>query len=234
MNLVTPYAKLTAFTHQHTGGTGSTGLSQFTPTHGIALLQKIEWCARISHRSEDKQTSDSWNRFLTAVVLEHGDWSVTEHASVTVDFLVDRGITHEIVRHRLMSFTQESTRFVNYEKKMVPSFVMPFESSSQESIRTWTSHIMDSEQSYRDLIKDKHAPQIARSVFPNALASRIIVTANLRSWRHFLIMRTTRESHPQMREVTIPLLAQFQECIPLLFADITPDDKQSEAIKKAR
>lgn len=234
MNLVTPYAKLTAFTHQHTGGTGSTGLSQFTPTHGIALLQKIEWCARISHRSEDKQTSDSWNRFLTAAVLEHGDWSVTEHASVTVDFLVDRGITHEIVRHRLMSFTQESTRFVNYEKKMPASFIDPFQDNTRLIDDGWDNAIITSENAYRNLVANKTSPQIARSVLPNALASRIIVTANLRSWRHFLIMRTTRESHPQMREVTIPLLAQFQECIPLLFADITPNDKQSEAIKKAR
>ena len=232
MNLVTPYAKLTTFTHQHTGGAGTTGLGEFTPTHGIALLQKIEWCARISHRSEDKQTSDSWNRFLTAVVLEHGDWSVTEHASATVDFLVDRGITHELVRHRLMSFTQESTRFVNYEKKMPPSFIKPEMTKPQEMC--WNSAILECEGMYRQMLGLGSTPQIARSVFPNALSSRIIVTANLRSWRHFLIMRTTRESHPQMREVTIPLLTQFQKCIPLLFTDITPNDKQSEAIRKAR
>jgi thymidylate synthase (FAD) len=78
------------------------------------------------------------------------------------------------------------------------------------------------------------APQIARSVFPNALASRIIITGNLRNWRHFLIMRTTKEAHPQMREVTIPLLAQFQERIPILFEDIQPMSKQSEAIRSGR
>ncbi len=93
---------------------------------GIALLRRIEWCARISHRSEEAQTADSWQRIIKAIVLEHGDWSVVEHASVSVDMLVDRGITHELVRHRLFSFTQESTRFVNYEKKMEPSFISPF------------------------------------------------------------------------------------------------------------
>src|SRR5438105_1601199 len=92
---------------------------------GVALLKKIEWCSRISHRSEEAQMSDSWDRFIRAVVLGHGDWSVVEHAVATVYMLVDRGITHEIVRHRLFSFTQESTRFVNYEKKMPASFVDP-------------------------------------------------------------------------------------------------------------
>ena len=84
---------------------------------GIELLQKIEWAGRISHRSEDAQSADSWQRFVSAVVLGHGDWSIVEHATATVDCYVDRGITHEIVRHRLFAFTQESTRFVNYEKK---------------------------------------------------------------------------------------------------------------------
>src|ERR1041385_8556484 len=102
MIIVEPYAKL---------------LDIDTPEMGIALLKKIEWCGRISHRSEDAQTETSWDRFIRAVVLQHGDWSIVEHASATVDMLVDRGITHEIVRHRLFAFTQESTRFVNYEKK---------------------------------------------------------------------------------------------------------------------
>src|SRR5437879_13439332 len=83
---------------------------------GIASLQFIEQMARISHRSEDRQTNDSYERFITAIVLEHGDWSVVEHAYATVIFRVDRGVTHELVRHRLFSFTQESTRFVNGRK----------------------------------------------------------------------------------------------------------------------
>jgi thymidylate synthase (FAD) len=209
---------------------------------GIALLRKIEFCARISHRSEEAQTLDSWERLIQFVVMQHGDWSVVEHASVTVDMLVDRGITHEIVRHRLFSFTQESTRFVNYEKKMPPSFISPFEfythdtySFEEESnLRRWMESIDKAEESYILLIKSGISPQIARSVFPNALASRIIVTGNLRNWRHLFIMRTTKESHPQMRQVTIPLLREFQSKIPLLFDDIEPLAKQSEGMKRAR
>lgn len=202
---------------------------------GIQLLKKIEWCGRISHRSEDAQSDTSWERFIPAVVIGHGDWSIVEHASVTVDFLVDRGITHEIVRHRVASYTQESTRFVNYEKKMPAAFIAPIGLEvSSSSYLSWITGIKESERQYKNMIATGCAPQIARSVFPNALASRLIMTCNLRNWRHFLMMRTTKEAHPQMREVTIPLLAEFQAKIPLLFDDIEPLAKQSAGIAKAR
>lgn len=166
-------------------------------------------------------------------MIGHGDWSIVEHASATVDFLVDRGITHEIVRHRLFSFTQESTRFVNYEKKMPPNFIMP-EAITDNLQDIWRQAITNCENVYRGLINSGVTPQIARSVFPNALASRLIVTGNLRNWRHFFIMRTTKEAHPQMREVTIPLLEEFKAKIPILFDDIEPLAKQSEGMKKGR
>lgn len=227
MNIIKPYARLVSF------DSTTNEMIPIIPIVGKAALKKIEWCGRISHRSEDKQTEDSYLRFIKAVVIEHGDWSIVEHASATVDFYVDRGITHELVRHRLFSFTQESTRFVNYQKKMPPSFVKP-EFKTQAEEYHWNYAIQEAEERYQFLIEKGESPQIARSVFPNALASRIIITGNLRNWRHFLIMRTTRESHPQMREVTIPLLAQFKEVFPILFDDIIPMDKQSEAIKKGR
>ncbi len=217
MNIVKPYATL---------------MDVPTREIGIKLLQKIEWCGRISHRSEEAQTPESWDRFIRAVVLGHGDWSIVEHVSATVDFLVDRGITHELVRHRLFSFTQESTRFVNYEKKMPASFVMPELNEAQRC--SWERNISEAEMSYKEMISQGCAPQIARSVFPNALASRIIITGNLRNWRHFLLMRTTKEAHPQMRQVTIPLLSEFKQRIPILFEDIEPMAKQSDAIRSGR
>lgn len=219
MNIVQPYAKL---------------MDVLSLEDGVRLLKKIEWCGRISHRSEETQTKDSWQRFIETVVLGHGDWSIVEHASATVDALVDRGITHEWVRHRLFSYTQESTRFVNYEKKMPPAFIIPFSEGANAADGPWCKAIMQAEESYRALLEDGHPPQIARSVFPNALASRIIITGNLRNWRHFFIMRTTKESHPQMRQVTIPLLAEFRAKIPILFDDIVPMAKQSESMKRMR
>ncbi|MGC2450531.1 MAG: FAD-dependent thymidylate synthase, partial [Candidatus Sulfotelmatobacter sp.] len=91
-----------------------------------------------------------------------------------------------------------------------------------------------SEQMYRGLLSKGWRPQEARSVFPNALASRLITTGNLRNWRHFFIMRTTAEAHPQMRQVTIPLLTEFKKYFPLLFDDIEPMSKQSESMRRAR
>lgn len=230
MNIVKPYARMMDVPDREAG---------------IALLRKIEWCGRISHRSEEAQTQDSWEKFLRVVVIQHGDWSIVEHASVSVDCYVDRGITHELVRHRLFSFTQESTRFVNYEKKMPAAFIKPELSTdaprapngepvalSQDQL--WSHAIDSAESMYRRLIASGCSPQIARSVFPNALASRIIITGNLRNWRHFFIMRTTIEAHPQMKDVTIPLLDEFKEKIPILFDDIEPRSKQSESMKKGR
>lgn len=228
MKIVEPYAKI---------------LDCLDKSDGIQLLRKIEFAARISHASEEQQTTDSWDRFLRAVVIGHGDWSVVEHASVSVDFKVDRGITHELVRHRLFSFTQSSTRFINYAKKMEPEFVRPEFAQKPDALGiaiepnstdAWDFAVNVCEDSYRKILAAGFTPQIARSVFPNALASRILITGNLRNWRHFLIMRTTRESHPQMRQVTIPLLEQFKERIPILFEDIEPMAKQSEAIRSGR
>ena len=221
MKIVEPYAKLVALN----GRPPSTEAA-------VEALRWVEWCGRISHRSEEAQTENSWERFIRAVVLDHGDWSIVEHVTATVDFLVDRGITHEIVRHRLFSFTQESTRFVNYEKKMLPSFIEP--DMNAEAKHYWKVGIEQCEFAYKMMLGNGSAPQIARSVFPNALASRLIVTGNLRNWRHFFIMRTTKEAHPQMRQVTIPLLEEFKKCIPILFEDIEPMEKQSIGMKKGR
>lgn len=233
MQIVTPYARLVG---------PLLPTDEFTLADGINLLRRIEFCGRISHRSEEAQTPDSWKRFIESVVLSHGDWSIVEHASVTIDMVVDRGITHEWVRHRLCAFTQESTRFVNYEKKMPPSFIDPIAEDDQlrgyedgHSARVWWHRaITAAEDSYRALIKLGLPPQIARSVFPNALASRIVTTTNLRNLRHMMIMRTTKEAHPQMRQVTIPLLAELKAKIPILFQDIEPMAKQSESMKKGR
>lgn len=239
--------------------------------HGLDIeaMKKIEWCARISHRSEEAGTADSWKRFINEVVIKHGDWSVVEHVTATVDSITDRGITHESVRHRLFSFTQESTRFVNYEKKMPPAFIYPqveieclnclgrhplnhYVGNGRESVwyhpdstapspdddckydPDWLDAIACCEDKYKKLLAKKWRPQEARSVFPNALASRIVTTGNLRNWRHYFIMRSTLEAHPQMRQITIPLLAEFKETFPILFDDIEPNMKQSESMKRAR
>jgi len=204
-----------------------------SPQEGIRQLMFIEEMARISHRSEDLQGEDTWRRFIKFVVCDKGDWSVVEHAHSTVKFRVDRGITHELVRHRLFSFTQESTRFVNYKKKGIVEFICPNGLDSFQRM-VWGSQIAKAEEVYMQMLESGASPQIARSVLPNALASTIAVTGNLRNWRHLFLMRTTSESHPDMKKVMIPLLAEFKNRIPLLYDDIIPNRKQSEALSDPR
>ena len=232
MKIIKSYAKMINFVGDN-----------FYLSDGIRLLRHCEAAARISHRSEDKMTENSYDRLLRFIVLEHGDFSVIEHASVTVEAVVDRGITHEWVRHRLGAYTQESTRFVNYNKKMEPSFIRPSISNDggQGGLgcdfvggRSWDEIIEKMENMYKHLVSCGVSPQLARSVLPNALASKIWITYNLRMWRHFFLMRTSKETHPQFREVTIPLLKEFKDKIPILYADIVPESKQSNNMRMMR
>ena len=207
-----------------------------TYAEGVKALQFIEWMARISHHMEDKQTDSTWERFIKSVILEHGDWSVAEHSSATVIFRVDRGITHELVRHRLFSYTQESTRFVNGRKSYPEGleFIEPIELPAGFPAVRFDSSCFAAEQAYFSLLDVKVRPQEARAVLPNALASTIAMTGNFRSWRHLFLMRTTRESHPDMRRVAVPLLTVFKERVPLIYDDIEPEARQIDNLKKAK
>lgn len=207
-----------------------TGLNR---TDGIRMLRFIEQQARISHRSEEQQTYDSWERFIPAVVIQHGDWSVTEHASITATLRVDRGVTHELVRHRLFAFTQESTRFVRNAGEI--EFIKPFEIiTDSDSFFVWRAAITNAANDYHELLKVRTRPQEARSILPNALAATIAVTGNLRNWRHFFLMRTSKETHPDFKRITVPMLAEFQKVVPLLYDDITPEQRQVENLRKPR
>lgn len=204
------------------------------PMAGVEKLRMVEFYARLSHRSEDMQTQDSWKRFLELVLIKKGDWSVAEHEKATVIFRVDRGVTHEIVRHRLFSFTQESTRFVNYGKREI-EFVEPvFSPGFDAAPLKWQADMRDAEVDYLELLSAGQPPQMARSVLPNATASSIAMTGNLRSWRHFFIMRTTLETHPDLKRVSIPLLEEFKRRIPLLYDDLEPNQKQSISMSRPK
>lgn len=205
--------------------------SQLTREDGVKMLQFIEAQARISHRSENGMKEDSWERFIEAVVLKHGDWSVVEHCSITATIRTDRGVTHELVRHRLFSFTQESTRFVRYNDEL--EFIYP-ENAPEGCFANWDLTVQKCEETYHELLKAGWRPQEARSVLPNSLAATISVTGNLRNWRLFFLMRTSRETHPDFKRVTIPMLAEFQRIIPILYDDIKPDQRQVDNLRLPR
>jgi thymidylate synthase (FAD) len=192
---------------------------------GQAILKKIEYCARVSHKSEDRITETSAAPFVKKII-ELGDESVLEHVSITVKFICDRGVSHELVRHRLASFTQESTRYCNYSKDgyghEITVIQPPFGTDILGIARAeaWRHEMKAAEKAYFQLLEAGAKPEEARSVLPNSLKTEVIMTANLREWRHVLSLRADRRAHPQMRELMIPLLYELQEKIPVVFDDI--------------
>lgn len=194
-----------------------------TPFKGEEILKHIEKAGRTAYKSEDKITTDSSSKF-TNMLISRGHLSVIEHYNITVRVICDRGVTHEIVRHRLASYTQESTRYCNYSKGKFGNeltIIKPcFWDEKDEKYQIWKQTILFIEESYKKLIEKGAAPQEARSILPNSLKTEIVMTMNLREWRHFFELRTSDGAHPQMREIAIPLLKEFQTKIPIIFDDI--------------
>lgn len=192
---------------------------------GQAILHDIERCGRVCYKSEDKITETSAQAFV-GNIIKRGHEAVLEHASVTVKFTVDRGVSHEIVRHRLAAYCQESTRYCNYSKDGFGgqvTFIQPnFLDRGTRGWELWVLACEQAEKAYFDLLNWGCSPQEARAVLPNSLKTEVVMTANLREWRHFFKLRTALTAHPQMREVTIPLLRRMQELIPVIFDDIQP------------
>jgi len=195
-------------------------------------LQLIEAAGRTCYKSEDKITDTSAPSF-TAMILKRGHESVVEHASATVRFICDRGVTHEIVRHRLASYSQESTRYCDYKDGHVSYIIPPWTSYSEGKYMNdahiltgdyaetmWAKNCLEIEQLYRNLRDIGWKPEQARSVLPNSLKTEIVMTANLREWRHFFRLRTSAAAHPQMREVATPLLIAMKGMVPVLFDDL--------------
>ena len=196
-----------------------------TPIDGAEILKRIEQAGRTCYKSEDRITEESAKAFVRKLI-ERGHESVLEHASITVRFVCDRGISHEIVRHRLASYSQESTRYCNYSGDRFGSeltFIKPcFFKEKKGAYCSWYNSIDFAECAYFDMLDDGCTPQEARSVLPNSTKTEVVMTANLREWRHFLKLRTAKAAHPQMRELTVPLLHELQEQIPVVFDDIQP------------
>ena len=200
------------------------------PLNGPDILKKIELCGRVCYKSEDCITNDSAKKFV-ADIIKRGHESVLEHFSFSVRFIVDRGVSHELVRHRIASFSQESTRYCNYGNDDDGcTFIWPlfWKEDKCKGSDIWKNATRKAENSYELLLDAGATPQEARSVLPNSLKTEVIMTANLREWRHFLKLRTAKDAHPQMREVTVPLLAELKTLIPVVFEDILTTEEVVE------
>lgn len=190
---------------------------------GIEELKHIERIGRICYKSEDRISEDgSSAKDFVRMLIDRGHEAMIEHVSISVKFIVDRGVSHELVRHRIASFAQESTRYCNYSKDKFGNgvtFIKPFFFNDDDRYLRWLSEVASAESSYLDLLNSGATPQEARSVLPNSTKTEIVVTMNLREWRHFFKLRCAKAAHPQMREVTLPLLREMQERLPVFFDD---------------
>ena len=204
---------------------------------GIEELKHIEKIGRVCYKSEGYITEDgeSAKKFVK-MLIDRDHQAMIEHSSLSVKFVVDRGVSHELVRHRIASFAQESTRYVNYsldkfgneinvidicgsielDKKMKNMDIDTIVAIVDE----WHEAMLEAEKHYMKMMNLGATPQIARSVLPNSTKTEITITANYREWRNFFKLRVPETAHPSMREVTIPLLKELKRRLPIIFDDI--------------
>lgn len=205
--------------------------------NGLKELQHIERIGRVCYKSEGKITEDgeSAKKFIQ-MLINRGHEAMLEHSTLAVKFTVDRGVSHEIVRHRIASFAQESTRYVNYSLDKFGNEVNfidiengirldnKMKELDKEAVAAilaqWREAMLAAEKHYMKLLELGATPQMARSVLPNSTKTELTVTANYREWRNFFQLRTEKTAHPQMREVTVPLLHELKTKLPVIFADI--------------
>ena len=195
-----------------------------TDINSSNILKNIEYAGRICYKTEDKITENSANDFIKKLI-KSGHESVLEHEKISILFVFDHGISHEIVRHRIASFSQESTRYVNYTKENKGgecNFVniKPHLKNPDISFNIWFNHMLASEAAYKAMIDAGESPEMARSVLSTSLKTEIMVTANIREWRTILKQRTAKVAHPQMREIMCPLLDELKLKLPSSFEDI--------------
>lgn len=191
--------------------------------NGQEILEKLEKAGRVCYKSEDKICDGSSEKFVSNII-KRGHESVLEHEKVTVTIVCDRGVSHELVRHRIASYSQESTRYCCYSNDKFGNelaFIKPcFWPDDSFEYKIWAAQMEGVENCYKSLVASGATAQEARSVLPNSLKTEIVVTMNIREWRHFFKLRTSPAAHPQMREIAQMMLDEFKDKIPVLFDDI--------------
>lgn len=206
-----------------------------TDLEGLRILKQIEKAARTCYKSEDEITEDgSSAKKLITILVKRGHTAMIEHGGlISVKIICNRGLTHELVRHRLASYAQESSRYVKYKGGIVVILPLSFKESyevykhgyetteTDYGFLTWLESMKQSERAYLRLIELGYKPQIARGVLPIDVKTEIIVSANPTEWRHIFKMRTANDAHPQIRAIMRDVLDIFKEKIPIVFDDIT-------------
>lgn len=206
------------------------GYEIISDLNGAEILKHIERCARVCYKSEDRITDGSAEK-MVAALIRSGHEAMLEHYSFTVKFICDRGVSHELVRHRIASFAQESSRYCCYAKDKFGkelTFINPcFWEPDSDNYARWFHEMDEAEKTYLAMIEDGATPEQARDILPISIKTEIVMTANLREWRHFFKLRAeevTGKPHPQMLEITIPLLKELKQKVPVVFDDIMSED----------
>lgn len=195
---------------------------------GHAILANIAAAGRVCYQSEPNTS----NAHFVMKLIDLGHESVLEHEKLSVRIICDRGVSHELVRHRIASYSQESTRYCNYSKDKFggkltfirPPWVDPNEYYPSAS-QAWVYTMLEIEAQYMNLLERGWTPEQARTILPNSLKTEIVVTMNLREWRHFFRLRCAPAAHPQMRQIANLLLENFKLCVPVVFDDLEVYDK---------
>ena len=198
------------------------------------ILKKLERAGRVCYKSEDLIKEDSAEKFIRGI-LKRGHESVIEHENVSIIITCDRGITHEIVRHRLASYSQSSTRYCNYSNDKFGNEITVIDLATgfkydlnnpidKAKYECWQDAMRYAEAKYMMMLDLGAKPEEARSVLPNSLKTEIVMTMNLREWRHFFRMRADSHAHPQMREVADEALKVFKEKLPVFFEDFKVEE----------
>jgi thymidylate synthase (FAD) len=206
------------------------GYEIISELNGEEILKHIERCARVCYKSEDRITDGSAKK-MVAALIRSGHEAMLEHYSFTVKFICDRGVSNELVRHRIASFAQESSRYCCYAKDKFGkelTFINPcFWEPDSDNYARWFHEMDEAEKTYLAMIEDGATPEQARDILPMSIKTEIVMTANLREWRHFFKLRAegvTGKPHPQMLEITIPFLKELKQKIPVVFDDIMSED----------
>jgi len=198
-----------------------------TPIDADTVYKHLERCGRVCYKSEDKIDTGSAEKFLRRIVRS-GHESVLEHYDITFKVVCDRAVSHQIVRHRIASYSQESQRYCNYTKdgfNHSVSFVAPmWYDSRPEQAAIWTRACREAEDAYFRLIEGGCTPQEARAVLPNCTKTELVCTMNVRELRHFLRLRTSKAADPSIRTVAWMLLITLKFKLPALFEDIGDND----------
>jgi len=184
-------------------------------------LELIERAGRTCYKSEHRMAPGSAEKFVKMLV-ELGHEAVIEHVHASVLFITNRGVTHELVRHRMASYAQESTRYVRYNGEM--EFIKPVwwhdANYSEEQKDNWSKAMQLSEDLYLKALALGDKPEQARELLPNSLKTEIVITANLREWRHIFKLRCSNKAHPQIRMLMLDCLQGFIQEIPIVFDDL--------------